>query len=225
MLCGTKRAGAEGAPRRKGGEGHPRAEFWRRARLELGCSWRAGWAPGEAGLVPASRAIRSASGARRSPFLSRRHFTFIPFHPKYYYYYYFPAQSGNLGLPERAAEGPPFPGESAARVGTGRPGKETGGECPAPNPPPHRPGARRRPRRPAHRAAAPDPSSRGPRPRPDLLWRGPPPDPGLFPPPGASAPLPLSARSSRRPTWAPSEAPRAALPGLSRPLRRPPPPD
>lgn len=114
LSCGTKSAGAEGAPRRKGGEGHPRGEFWRRARLELGCSWRAGWAPGEAGLVPAPRAIRSASGARRSPFLSPRHFTFIPFHRNYYYY--FPAQSRNLGLPKLAAEGPPFPGESAARA-------------------------------------------------------------------------------------------------------------
>ncbi|XP_029056746.1 extensin-like [Monodon monoceros] len=177
--------------------------------------------------MPGTRPLRPA---RDSPRIWRPAQPFPASQPLYFYssrlrllLLFFPAQSGNPGLPKRAAEGPPFPRESSARVGTGRPGKGTRGECPAPNPPPRRPGTHSHPRRPAHRAAAPDPRLRRPRPRPDLLRRGPPPDPSPFPPTGASAPLPLSARSSRHPTWAPSEAPRAALPGLSRPLRRPPP--
>lgn len=208
LLCGTKRAGAEGAPRRKGGKRHPRARFRRR---EPGIRVLLESGPGAPGGRAGPRLPRPARNSLRGwrpaqTFPASQPLYFYPYSADYYYYF-FPAQSGNPGLPKRAAEGPPFPGESAARVGTGRPGKGTGGECPAPSPPPRRPGAHGRPRRPAHSGAAFGPRPRRPRPRPDLLRRGPPPDPGPFPPPGASAPLPLSARSSRRPTWAPSEPP------------------
>lgn len=118
---------------------------------------------------------------------------------------FFPAQSGNPGLPKRAVQGPPFPGESAARVRTGRPGKGTGGECPAPNPPPRRPGVHGCRRHPAPRILV----LAAPRPPPDLPQRGPPPGLGPFPPPGASAPLPLSARRGRRPARHPKRPGRA----------------
>lgn len=217
LLRGTKRAGAEGAPTRQGGEGHPRARLRRRARLAPGCSGKAGCDPGRQGRSRPPRPARASRAVWRppQPFASSRPLYFYPLFSFYYYdydIYIFPAQSGKPGLPKRAAEGPPFPGESAARGGTGRPGKGTGGECPAPSPPPRRPGAHG-----AHGArgarlprSSPRPRPRRPRPRPDLpsgAARPRPPAPGPFPPARAPAPLPLSARGGPAPSPAPSEAP------------------
>lgn len=108
-------------------------------------------------------------------------------------------------------KGPPFPGESAARVGTGRPGKGTGGECPAPRPPPRQLRVHARPPAgPLHPWLRSNPRTSPPPPGvPGLTFAGAarPADPGPFPPPGGSAPVPLSARNTRHPARAPSEAP------------------
>lgn len=99
---------------------------------------RAGSSGRQAGRRPPRPARDSQRDWRPAqPFATSQLLYFYFFFP---YYYFFPAQSGNPGLPKRAVQGPPFPGESAARVRPGRPGKGTGGECPAPNPPPCRPG-------------------------------------------------------------------------------------
>lgn len=135
LLGGTKRAGAEGAPTRKGGEGHLRARFRRRVRLAPGWLGESGLRAAEAGPVPPA-APRTRFARRLAPaaalFLRRGRFTSLPFLlfiSILIIYIFFPRKAGSRDWPSGRRRGRHFPGTARRAAAPGAPEREPEGSA------------------------------------------------------------------------------------------------
>lgn len=125
LLCGTKRAGAEGAPTRKGGKG-------RRGHDAAGGR---GWKWGAPGDRAGGRGVWGGGRcARRGPphplprtRSHRSHFTFNPF--PYDYHHLFPRKAGIRGCPSEPRRSRHFPGKARRASAPGAPEREPEGSA------------------------------------------------------------------------------------------------
>lgn len=128
IVVRTKRAGAEGAPARKGGERHHRRSSGG------GRGWNQG-APGERagrqGRSPAPRPARHSHRAWLSaqPFPSSQPLYFYSLFPYYYYYYFFPRKAGTRDCPSEPRRGRHFSGEAQRASAPSAPEREPEGSA------------------------------------------------------------------------------------------------